>query len=154
MSSIIRNPKDFFSGAIFILFGLGALIISQDYRMGSAGNMGPAYFPSIVGALLALGGAILLARGVMTNDDTASERWAVKEGAMILGGTILFGILIRNAGLIAAVVVMVMFGGLASVKFKALPYLLMGILMAAFCALLFVVALGLPMALVGPWLGA
>ena len=42
---LIRHPKDFWAGVLFILFGGGACIIALDYAMGTAGRMGPGYFP-------------------------------------------------------------------------------------------------------------
>ena len=56
----IKNGKDFWAGLMFISFGLGFALVAQNYPMGSAVRMGPAYFPTVLGALLAvLGGAIL-----------------------------------------------------------------------------------------------
>jgi hypothetical protein len=58
--AFIRHPKDFWSGIVFLFFGLAAIIIGQDYEMGSAGRMGPAYFPTVLGGLLSLIGAASL----------------------------------------------------------------------------------------------
>ena len=52
--SLIRHPKDFYSGLIFIGFGLAAIIIGSNYAMGTAARMGPGYFPRILGILLQL----------------------------------------------------------------------------------------------------
>ena len=51
MPAFIRHPKDFWSGIVFLFFGLSAVYIGQEYEMGSAGRMGPAYFPIVLGAL-------------------------------------------------------------------------------------------------------
>jgi len=75
---IIRNPKDFWAGVMFVTFGLGFVIIAAGspemldklfgaklipgYQMGGAVRMGPAYFPVLLGGLLALLGAIILLR--------------------------------------------------------------------------------------------
>lgn len=45
MSSVIRAPKDFFSGALFIVIGIAAMLIARDYSMGSVGRMGRLTFP-------------------------------------------------------------------------------------------------------------
>ena len=74
---IIRNPKDFWAGLMFVAFGLAFVIIAAGspelldrmlggkvvpgYQIGSAVRMGPAYFPVVLGGLLAiLGGVVLL----------------------------------------------------------------------------------------------
>ena len=57
----IKAPKDFWAGLMFISVGLffmsWALV---HYQMGSAVRMGPAYFPAVLGGLLALLGALVL----------------------------------------------------------------------------------------------
>ena len=62
MSSAIRHPKDFWIGAIFIAIGLGAVFTRGDLTMGSSSRMGPAFFPVVLGILLAVIGAIGVVR--------------------------------------------------------------------------------------------
>ena len=47
--ALIRHPKDFWAGVLFIVLGGGACLIALDYTMGSAGRMGPGYFPRSLG---------------------------------------------------------------------------------------------------------
>lgn len=152
MASFIRNPKDFWSGAIFITIGLAAIYIGQDYSMGSAGRMGPAYFPTILGGLLALIGAIAIVRSLITSGE-ALEAFTMKGIVLVITGTVLFGVLVRGAGLAIAIVVLVMLSGLASIKFRVAPFLAVAIGLAVFSVLVFVKALGLPMPMLGPWFG-
>lgn len=152
LKSYIRDPKDFWSGIIFLIFGLAAVFIGNDYEMGSAGRMGPAYFPTALGGLLALIGAVGIGRSVIRSGERLG-RFAVKELSLVLLATVMFGFLVRGAGLVAATIVLVMVGGYASTKFKVLPFLAVAIGMAVFCALVFVVGLGLPMPVMGPWFG-
>lgn len=152
MASFIRNPKDFWSGAIFIGFGLMAVLIGRDYSMGTAGRMGPGYFPTILGSLLAIVGAIAIIRSLLKYGEAIS-RINPQGLALVLGATVLFGILIRGVGLPAAIIVMVMVSGFASIKFKARPFLIVAIGMALFCSLVFVKGLGLPMPIIGSWIG-
>lgn len=151
MASLIRNPKDFWSGVIFMAFGVAAVVIGQDYSMGTAGRMGPAYFPTILGALLTLIGAVAVVRSFIMRGERI-EPFAIKAGFLVLLGTVLFGVLVRQAGVIVAIILLVMLGGMANAKFRFGPYLLLAIGVAAFCVLVFVKALGLPMPMIGPWL--
>ena len=51
----IKSPKDFWSGLMFIVTGLFFLIWAViHYNMGTAVRMGPAYFPVLLGGLLAV----------------------------------------------------------------------------------------------------
>ena len=57
----IKSPKDFWAGLMFIGFGMFfALWAVSNYQMGSAVRMGPAYFPALLGGLLAVLGAMVL----------------------------------------------------------------------------------------------
>ena len=42
----IRHPKDFWSGMLFILIGIAAIIVGSRYNLGTAARMGPGYFPA------------------------------------------------------------------------------------------------------------
>jgi len=51
----IKSPKDFWAGLMFLGFGLFfAVWAVVNYQMGSAVRMGPAYFPTVLGGLMAL----------------------------------------------------------------------------------------------------
>ena len=50
----IRSPKDFWAGILFIAFGTAAIAIAVNYPVGTAGRMGPGYFPRGLGILLIL----------------------------------------------------------------------------------------------------
>lgn len=152
MPSFIRGPKDFWSGVIFVIFGLAAVIIGRDYSMGTAGRMGPAYFPTILGGLLTLIGLIGVVRS-MVRTGSPIGRFAIREILLVLFSVVVFGLLVRGAGLALSVVLVVVISGFASAKFKLGPYVLLGVGMSVFCVLLFVKALGLPMPMFGPWLG-
>ena len=57
----IKSPKDFWAGVMFIgMGGFFAIWALTHYQMGTAVRMGPAYFPAVLGGLLAFLGAIVL----------------------------------------------------------------------------------------------
>jgi len=58
----ITNGKDFWAGLMFIGFGLGFMLVAQNYAMGNAVRMGPAYFPTVLGGMLAVLGAAIFSR--------------------------------------------------------------------------------------------
>ncbi len=55
MVKMIRNPRDFYAGLLFVAFGAVALVIVQAYAIGTAARMGPGYFPRLFGIMLAGG---------------------------------------------------------------------------------------------------
>src|SRR2546428_12771801 len=62
----ITNGKDFWAGLMFIAFGLAFMIVAQNYAMGNAVRMGPAYFPTVLGGILAVLGAVVLLRAFVS----------------------------------------------------------------------------------------
>lgn len=153
MPSFIRHPKDFWTGTIFLVFGLAAVILGQDYPMGTAGKMGPSYFPTVLGSLLALIGATAVIRSFVRIGEPVGKFY-IKEIVLILSAVLLFGALMRGAGLIPAVVVLVVLSAYASPKFHWGSALLLAGGLAGFSVLVFVKLLGLPMPMLGPWLGS
>lgn len=152
MSASIRHPKDFWTGIIFLIFGLAAVIIGTDYQLGSAGRMGPGYFPSILGFLLLAVGLIAVGRSFFLKGE-AIGKFYLKELALVLASVILFALLMRGAGLVPAAVVLVVLSAWASPKFRLGEVLALAVALAAFAVLLFAKLLGLPMHAFGPWFG-
>jgi hypothetical protein len=62
----IRNGKDFWAGLMFVGFGLSFMLMALSYPMGSGMHMGPGYFPTGLGGMLAVLGAIVLFRAFVT----------------------------------------------------------------------------------------
>jgi hypothetical protein len=152
VTSLVRHPKDFWIGIIFLFFGVTAVVVGQDYPMGRAGKMGPAYFPTVLGTLLAVIGLIGIARSFFRRGE-AIGRFHIKELVLILSAVILFGVLMRGAGLVPAVIVLIVLSAYASPKFKWNEALMLAVGLAGFSYLVFAKLLGLPMTALGPWLG-
>ena len=50
----IRNPRDFLAGLLFIAIGVATVIGASDYPLGTIRNIGPGYYPILLGIALAL----------------------------------------------------------------------------------------------------
>lgn len=152
MTSFIRHPKDFWTGVIFLIIGLAAVILGRDYVMGTAGRMGPAYFPTVLGGLLALIGLAAVIRSFFREGE-AIGKMAIKETALIIGAVLLFGFLIRGGGMIISVLAIVLLSAYASNQFRWRYAIPLATGLAAFAVLVFVKLLGLPIAILGSWFG-
>jgi hypothetical protein len=150
LSLHIRHHKDFWSGVLFVVIGITAVIVSRDYSMGTAGKMGPAYFPTVLGSLLAFIGLIVLGRSFFGNTDEKFEHVALKPFLLITVGIGLFGLLFRHTGLIIAIPLLIFISAFSSIKFRVVPIALLAIGLTAFSWLLFIKLLGLPIVLIGP----
>ena len=51
MASGSWQNKDTLAGAVFVLFGALALVVARRYEAGTLLDMGPGYFPRVLGAL-------------------------------------------------------------------------------------------------------
>lgn len=147
-----RNPKDFWSGVIFIAVGAAAAFLARAYPMGTAMRMGPGYFPAVLGVLLALLGIFVLLRSFV-RPGAALGRMAFGPIALVLGPIVLFGLLLRPLGLVGAILLLVMASAGASRRFRWPAAALLAAGLAVGCAILFVRLLGLPIPLRGTWLG-
>jgi hypothetical protein len=149
---MIRSSKDFWTGVIYVAFGAAAILIAREYGMGTALKMGPAYFPTVLGALLIVIGAIAVIRAFIV-DGTRVGAFAYKALALILGPVLLFGFIVRGAGLAVAVPLLVIISACASIDFHWVSTLALAAGLAVFCILVFVTGLGVPLPILGPWLG-
>jgi putative tricarboxylic transport membrane protein len=152
LTSFVRNPKDFWAGLIYLAFGFGAAFIAREYGMGTALKMGAAYFPTVLGCLLLLIGIISLIRSFI-EPGTPIGRFSLSGLFLVVVPTVIFGLLVRGAGLIVAVPVLVISSGYASVRFHWTPTLVLAAGLTLFCAVVFIEGLGVPLPILGSWFG-
>src|SRR5260221_11194313 len=69
----IRAPKDFWSGVMFCGFAATALSAARGYSLGSAGRMGPGYFPLLLASLLGALGAVLIGRSILIGGEPGAR---------------------------------------------------------------------------------
>ena len=67
---LIRAPKDFWAGVMFLAFAGVAIVTASGYSMGRGGRMGPGYFPTLLGWGLAILGAILVVRSLVLKGES------------------------------------------------------------------------------------
>jgi hypothetical protein len=71
----------------------------------------------------------------------------------VCGATLAFGLLVRGAGLVVALPVLVLMSAYASAHFRGRPTLALAAGLTMFCVAVFLKGLGVPVPVVGPWLG-
>lgn len=152
MNLCVRNLKDFWTGVLYIAFGAAAIIISKDYGMGTALKMGPSYFPVILSSLLILIGAISLVRSFI-KPGTPFGVFALRGLVLIISAIILFGVIVRGAGLVVALPVLVIISAYASTRFRWKYSIALAAGLTVFCILVFLKGLGVPLPILGPWFG-
>jgi putative tricarboxylic transport membrane protein len=149
---MMRNAKDFCTGGIYIAFGLSAVIIGLDYGMGRAVKMGPAYFPTVLGGLLILVGIIASVRSFL-QPGTPIGGFTFKGLALVIVSVMVFGLIIKGAGLAIALPVLVILSAFASNQFRWGPTLPLAAGLTLFCVVVFIKGLGVPLPILGVWFG-
>ena len=147
---MIRHPKDFFAGLVFIGFGIAAIVIGSNYTLGSAARMGPGYFPRILGILLILLGSILALRALRLNGSPIAA-WKWRPTVVVLGSVVLFGLIVNFAGLVLSTILLIVMASAASHEFRPKEAAISAVLLAALCVGIFVIGLKLQ---IGIWPGA
>ena len=149
---MIRNTIDFWTGLIYIFFGASAILIARDYSMGTAVKMGPAYFPTILGGLLLTIGVISVIRSFVI-PGPAIGALAIKGLVLVTISVVVFGFVVRGLGVAIALPLLIIVSAYGSTRFRWRPTLVMAAGLTIFCVLVFVKGLGIPLRIIGPWLG-
>ncbi|MCC6775497.1 MAG: tripartite tricarboxylate transporter TctB family protein [Hyphomicrobiales bacterium] len=142
----IRAPKDFWSGLVFVAFGTGFILLAQQYRLGTLHRMGPGMFPTLVGGLLAALGVAIALRSLVLSGEPV-PRLQLRPLAVSVLAIALFGVTLQWLGLVAAIAVLVLVGGLAARDTRPLESAALAAVMILFSVGVFVWLLGLPLRL-------
>jgi hypothetical protein len=142
----VRSPKDFWAGLIFVAIGGGFVLLAREYRLGDMHRMGPALFPTLVGALLAALGALIALRAFAL-DGPPVPRFDARPIIVSLLAIVLFAIALQWGGFVAAVGVLVLIGANAARDVRQLDVLALAAVMIVFSVAVFVWLLGLPLPL-------
>lgn len=140
----IKGPRDFWAGLMFIAFGLFFLLWAlTHYKMGTAVRMGPAYFPSVLGGLLAFLGLLVLIDSLVEAGPRVS-RFHFRPLLLILVACLAFAYALRPLGLVGAIAALVFIGAAGGHEFRWKEVAILYVALAVFSVLVFVKGLTLP----------
>ena len=142
----IKSQKDFWAGLLFIFFGLFFLYVARNYQMGSAVRMGPAYFPTVLGGMLAVLGAIVLFQSVILQGPKI-PKMSFKPIFFISLALILFGYLLKPLGFVLSLIILVFVSAFGGHEFKTKEVCILAVVLIFFSVLVFVKGLTLPFSL-------
>lgn len=148
----IRDKREFVSGLMLVGFGLAALLIALNYKMGTAFRMGPGYFPVVL-AILLIAIGIVVALSALRSDEGKLPRLAWRPLFVVTGATALFGLIINGAGLLLTTLALVVASRLARPGYPWLETAILSIALSALCAGVFYFGLRIQMPLLPTWWG-
>jgi Tripartite tricarboxylate transporter TctB family len=146
------DQRQIVSGSIFVVIGALFLIGTRELDIGTAFRMGPGYFPLFLSILLMLLGLGIAVTGIgKTTEPHSQVSW--RGIALILAAPVIFGLTVRGLGLAPAIAVAVFITAFASRRASVILAVAMSVALTVFCVAVFSYGLGLPLRVVGPWLG-
>ena len=115
----IKSQKDFWSGLMFVVVGLGFAWGATTYSFGSSARPGPGFFPFGLGLLMAaLGGLVLFkALVIETEDGEPIGAWAFKPLIIVMLSVSVFGFLLPRLGMALALPILIVMVSLAGDEF-------------------------------------
>jgi hypothetical protein len=150
---MFRSLKDVLAGLVFIGFGLAFAILALGYDLGTPVQVGPGGFPLVLGSILVLLGGLIAVKGTIEGvaEPVGVIPW--RAVGLVIGSVVVFALTVRGLGVIPATFLTTMMAGFASVRARLIPTVAIGVGLTAVSVLVFVVALGVRLPLIGPWLG-
>lgn len=142
----VRSPQDLGAGILFLLIGAAGIYFGRDLTFGSARNMGPGYFPSIISGLIILAGFVTVGKSLAV-DGPAIERFQLRPIFMLMVALAIFGFLISQIGVVITAVLMMVAAAYARPNVKLVETIIFAVCVSAFVVLLFVYGLNQPMPL-------
>ncbi len=115
----IKSERDFWSGVMFLVVGIGFAWGATNYSFGSSARPGPGYFPFGLGILMAILGALILFKSltIESHDGDKIGPIAWKPMSVIVGSIVLFGFLLPWLGMMIALPLLVVTVALAGDEF-------------------------------------
>jgi hypothetical protein len=142
----LRNHKDFWAGIMFLVFGVLFMFWSRTYQLGTAAKMGPGYFPTMLGGIMAfLGFVILLGAFSRSNAEERVSRFGLKEIFLVLLGVTSFALLLNHLGMMLSIIIMTFIAASASHEFRFKETLINSIVMCFLAYACFVYGLEVQM---------
>lgn len=143
MKAGLRDNQDFWSGVMLIAVGATAVVIARNYPFGTSLRMGPGYFPTVLGSILALFGLWFIVKAFRSTEKI-EPGWSLRALIVIPVSLVLFGILMTYGGFVPALIVLIFGSALASDEFNLLEVVLLTVGLTIGCIAVFIWGLGLP----------
>lgn len=141
----IKSQKDFWSGAMFVVVGIGFAVGATQYNFGASARPGPGYFPFGLGILLALLGALVLFKALTIEteggDPIGSIAW--KPLALIVASIVVAAVSLPRLGMVITLPLLITVAALASDEFRWRDAAIMSVVLTLVCWGVFIKGLSL-----------
>ena len=153
MQVVIRQQKDFWSGVMFFALGVLFIIWSREYQFGSAQRMGPGYFPTILGFLMAFLGIVVALPALSKKSPVVHvDKIGWRGLIIVLGAVLLYALTLLRLGFVVSLVLLMVISATASSEFNWKETILSTLVLGVFSYLAFVKGLELQFPVWPPFL--
>jgi hypothetical protein len=139
----IKSPQDIGAAVIFMSVGLAGLYFGSDLAFGTAGRMGPGYFPMILSSII-LGIGVIVGLKGLTIEGPPMEAMYLRPILVVVAAILAFGFLVERIGLAITAAVLTVVAGFARREVNLLETALLAVGLALFAVGLFVYGLSQP----------
>jgi hypothetical protein len=116
---VIRQKKDFWSGVMFVALGALFIVWSREYQFGTAQRMGPGFFPTILGVLMALLGVLVAVPSISKKSPIVEiDRIGWRGLIIVLAAVLLYALLLLRLGFVVSLIVLIVLSAVASEEFR------------------------------------
>ena len=144
MKLSIKSQEDFWAGLMFVGFGLAAIIVAREYPMGSAMRMGPGYFPTWLGAIMMVIGAIITFMSTRIQGEGISG-FAWRPMIALFAAFLVYGMAMENnLGFIPSIALVIIISSLSIRGFRPLELIILTAVLVLGTTGLFIWGLELP----------
>ena len=116
----IKSQRDFWSGLMFVVVGIGFAVGATNYSMGTSARPGAGYFPLGLSVIMAILGAIVLFKSLTIEtpggDPIGSIAW--KPLIILVASITMFGLLLERLGMVITVPLLIIAASLAGDEFR------------------------------------
>ena len=143
MKTRLLDNRDFLAGLLFIAIGAGGFGIALSYPFGSVQQMGPGFFPRVLGAILVGFGVVTIVRGLRSGEPVQGG-WGWFPLAMLTASLVAFGWLMEHVGLVPSLVALIVSSAYAGREFRWGEVAVLAVAMTLLALAIFIWGLGLP----------
>jgi putative tricarboxylic transport membrane protein len=139
----VKSGQDLATGILFILVGAAALWIGADYPMGTAQRPGTGVLPYILSwCLIGTGGLLLIKAAYSVGVPITG--WSWRPILAVTAGTVVFGLMIDDYGLVATMIVSMAICALGTHETRWFEFTVFTVIMIVSSWALFIWLLGMP----------
>lgn len=143
--------RDLAAGGVVLAVGLlyGTMTV-RGLSIGTIKDMGPGFFPLALSSTCVVIGLLIAGKGLLSARETIHLTVSLRPVVMLTMAAVVFSLMLRPMGLLAAVTVCTFLAALADSKVQPIRAVVSSLVIAAFCVVVFVLLIGLHISIVGP----